>query len=137
MAVVVDASVAIGWLVLNQATPLTRAALDFVERKSGWVPPHFAIEMSRALRRQERRALMSAAAIDQAVALLQRQSLIQDQMDAIDSVDSIIALARRYTLRVADAAYLELSMRMKLPLATKDQALARAAAKTGIPLFEQ
>lgn len=135
MAVVIDASVAIGWVVISQASPLTRAALAFIEDESGWVPPHFAIEVSRALRNRERRGLISPETVDAAVLLLQRQSLIQDQMDAVDCIDTVVSLARRYTLRVAHAAYLELAMRMKIPLATQDNALAAAATKAGTALF--
>jgi len=35
-----------------------------------------------------------------------------------------------------DAAYLELAMRLKLPLATNDKALLRAAAACGVPLVQ-
>jgi predicted nucleic acid-binding protein len=135
MAVVIDASVALGWVLPSQASPLTRAALTFVENESGVVPPHFAIEVVRVLRSRERRGLISPDTVDAAVVLVQRQSLTQDQMDAIDCSEAIVALARRYTLRAADAAYLELAMRMKLPLATRDAAFAAAATKAGAALF--
>jgi len=43
-------------------------------------------------------------------------------------------LARTYELTNYDAAYLELAIRKRLPLATTDGALRRAAVKTGVPL---
>ena len=135
MAIVVDASVVVGWIVLSQATALTRAALAYVGSHAGWVPPNFAIEVARALRNQERRGLITADKVDVAVALLERQSLSQDQAAAIDNIGNIVSLARQYTLRVADAAYLELSMRMKLPLATKDISLAHAAQRANVEVF--
>jgi predicted nucleic acid-binding protein len=38
-------------------------------------------------------------------------------------------------LRVADAGYLELALRMDLPLATRDRVLARAAERSGVSIF--
>ena len=38
-------------------------------------------------------------------------------------------------LRVADAAYLELALRLGVRLATRDASLARAAREAGVPLF--
>ena len=38
-------------------------------------------------------------------------------------------------LTAYDAAYLELALRMTMPLATRDKAMAQAAAKAGAKLF--
>jgi predicted nucleic acid-binding protein len=46
----------------------------------------------------------------------------------------ILSLAREQNLSVYDAAYLELSIREALPLATRDKALAAAAKRCGVPL---
>jgi len=135
MALVVDASVAMGWLVRTQATSLTRAALDSVEDDSGWVPAHFGLEIARSLRRHERRNLLSATMVDQAVVLLQQQWLRVDAANPVEQIPSVVLLARRYLLRVADAAYLDLALRLNLPLATRDAALARAAEAAGAALF--
>jgi predicted nucleic acid-binding protein len=47
---------------------------------------------------------------------------------------SVSALADVYGLSVYDAAYLELAQRRRLPLATLDEALRRAAEKAGVAL---
>jgi predicted nucleic acid-binding protein len=47
----------------------------------------------------------------------------------------IFPLARDYHLTVYDAAYLELALRTKLPLATRDRALCAAAVAAGAALF--
>jgi predicted nucleic acid-binding protein len=46
----------------------------------------------------------------------------------------ILSLARDQNLSVYDAAYLELSIREALPLATRDRILAAAAKRCGVPL---
>lgn len=47
----------------------------------------------------------------------------------------IPALAARMRLTTYDAAYLELALRVGAPLATLDQALARAAREAGVAVF--
>jgi predicted nucleic acid-binding protein len=70
------------------------------------------------------------------LAQLRDLPLRDDSTRTLDHLPEIVALARHHTLRVADAAYLELALRTGLPLATRDQSLARAAEAAGAPLFE-
>jgi predicted nucleic acid-binding protein len=136
MALVVDASIAVGWIARTQATRLTSAALSLVARELGCVPSHFGIEVARALRNHERRKLLTADLVDMGLAQLRALPLRQDNSKTLDRVPDIIALARLHGLRIADAAYLELAVRTGLPLATRDVALARAAEATGVMLFK-
>ena len=48
---------------------------------------------------------------------------------------AIADLARRYRLSAYDASYLELALRVGLPLATLDADLAKAARKAGVKRF--
>jgi predicted nucleic acid-binding protein len=135
MAFVVDASVAAGWVLPSQADPLTAAAANALTRDIGWVPSHFGIEVARTLRRHERRGVIAPNIVDRALAGLRDLPLKQDSIRALDLAPRIVGLARGLTLRVADAAYLELALRLDLPLATRDEALARATVKAGARLF--
>jgi predicted nucleic acid-binding protein len=49
--------------------------------------------------------------------------------------DPILALARSHKLTAYDAAYLELAMRLGVPIAARDAALEKAAQAVGVPLF--
>jgi predicted nucleic acid-binding protein len=135
MAIVVDASVAMGWLVQGQTTSLTEAAAREVAEHPGLVPAHFGLEILRALRRRERRNLMTAAAFDSRLRHLSALRLRQDDSNTLDLAERIAALARSQSLRVSDAIYLELALRTGCALATQDVALARAAVATGARLF--
>lgn len=135
MAIVIDASVAMGWIVPSQGSPLADRALDVVTDDAGWVPAHFGIDIARALRTRERRSLLTSEQIAAALRRLRALSLKQDHVPALDVVETIVALARQQSVRTADASYLELAMRMNLPLATQDTALARAALRTGTALL--
>ncbi len=135
MVLVLDASVAIGWVAETQATPLSELALVAVNRESGLVPAHFGIEIARALRNRERRNLMTADAVDSSLSQIRALQLRHDSANPLDVVERAVVLARRHRLRVADAAYLELALRTGLPLATQDSALSRASIAAGVKLF--
>jgi predicted nucleic acid-binding protein len=47
----------------------------------------------------------------------------------------VFDLARTNDLTVYDAAYLDLAIREKLPLASLDEALCKAASSKGVSLF--
>ena len=53
-----------------------------------------------------------------------------------ESVMKLPSLAMNQDLTVYDAAYLELALRLVLPMATQDQALKRAMAKSGVKFVE-
>jgi predicted nucleic acid-binding protein len=135
MAVIVDASVALAWIIRTQASASTDAALSVVAREYGCVPAYFGIEVARALRTHERRNRLTPDVVDMGLAQLQALPLREDNSRTLNHALAIVVLARRHMLRVADAAYLELALRTGLPLATRDGALARAAEVAGVTLF--
>jgi predicted nucleic acid-binding protein len=135
MVLVVDASLAMGWLVPSQATSLTEAAAKAAAEQPGLVPPHFGLEIARSLRNRERRNLMTAEDVDFGLRRLRALRLRQDDSNTLDLAERIVGLARSQRLRASDAAYLELALRTDHALATQDVALARAAIATGARLF--
>ncbi|BER91378.1 type II toxin-antitoxin system VapC family toxin [Atrimonas thermophila] len=50
--------------------------------------------------------------------------------------DGIVQLARKYDLSTYDAAYLDLAMRIGLPLTTQDDKLRRVALLCGVEFFK-
>jgi predicted nucleic acid-binding protein len=52
------------------------------------------------------------------------------------SYDAVFDLAERHGLTIYDAAYLDLALREGQPLASLDARLRKAAAKSGVILFE-
>ena len=59
-----------------------------------------------------------------------------DQQTTLHALGDTLNLARRYKLSSCDAAYLELALRLGLPIATLDHELDVAAAKAGVMKFE-
>ena len=52
------------------------------------------------------------------------------------SYDAVFQIADRHGLTVYDAAYLDLAVRERLPIASLDGALMRAAAQSGVETFQ-
>ena len=132
---VLDCSIALAWSVASQATPLSHKAQIEVQAHGAVVPFIFPIAVANALWKLERRKLLSAAQLDVA---LQGFELIDLEIDVATldiAAAATLPLARHYTLSLYDAAYLELALRQKIPLATRDKQLAAATTAAGGILF--
>lgn len=123
--IVVDCSVALAWYLEDEKTEFTESVLDLLPVTETWVPALWRLEFANALLMARRRGRISeewrASAIDQTGALP-----IGVDMHLV-SLAQISDLAGRHELTTYDAAYLELALRRKLPLATLDADLVRAA----------
>jgi predicted nucleic acid-binding protein len=72
---------------------------------------------------------------DQAVQILARLDELPLRLDVTPDSPVVMGLAREHGLTVYDAAYLEVALRLVLPLATLDHALAAAAPSAGVELL--
>ena len=130
MALVIDASVAIAWRLLDHdGTPYADAVMDRVSSETVIVPGLFWHEVRNVLVRTERRKRIEAGAADRHLERLRTLELVADN----DQDDRrTVALARRHGLSGYDAAYLETAIRRGAKLATLDGDLADAAAAEGV-----
>ena len=135
MRLIIDTSVAIAWTATQQSTPLSVAASIATVEDGALVPFHFQLELTNALLALERRRRLTQSAVDHSLAMYDDLDLEIDGIDFEEIRISTFALARHYQLTTYDAVYLELALRVQLPLATRDEALATAAAKAGAKLF--
>jgi predicted nucleic acid-binding protein len=69
------------------------------------------------------------------VAQLEALTIVADEEVPGRTFRRVLDLARSEHLTGYDAAYLELSMRLGVPLATKDQELGKAAERLGIQVL--
>lgn len=127
---VVDASIAIAWVHPGQATPATDALLAAIgEGTKVVVPALWPVEMANVLLVLERRRKLRADERATALAALRDLACSVDhEMSALAFTD-LSLLASELSLSVYDAAYLELALRLNVPLACKDGALRTAARK--------
>lgn len=130
---VLDASVTMAWFFEDEAASSTDALLDALNREGqAVVAMHWALEVTNTLLMAERRKRCSAADSTHFLGILDSLPIERDEDTADKAVTTTIALARSNNLTLYDAAYLELAMRRKLPLASLDKDLRAAAQKNGV-----
>jgi predicted nucleic acid-binding protein len=134
-AFVLDASIALAWCFADEATPATDALLDRLSDEEAAAPALWRLEVANALAMAERRGRLSVAGLTRSVSLLQRLAVSIDSEGAERAFRELLDLARRERLTVYDAAYLELALRLGLPLASKDAKLRAAGAGLGLLLL--
>ena len=133
MRYVLDASVAACWFFEDeQDVRADAAAALLLGGGSAVAPLIFWFELRNVVMMGVRRGRASEAPMFNWLATTMRASI---SLDTLPSDDAIFSLAKRYRLTFYDAAYLELARRESIPLATLDQALARAATDEGVPLI--
>ena len=132
-ALVLDCSVALAWYLEGEGTDFTDGLLHAIPKLEIWVPALWKLEFCNALFSAERRRRISAAERAQSVG---QASLHLVNVDPyLMSLREVDELSGQYNLTPYDAVYFELARRRKLPLATLDAALVKAARAAKMPLL--
>lgn len=134
-AFVLDASVAVAWCFDDESTPAAWALLDRLRTAPGHVPTLWALEIGNILLGAERRRRITRARTTEFLEILGALDIRADADVQPRALWVVLPLAREQDLTAYDASYLELAMRLGLPLATKDRALARAATKLRVDVL--
>jgi predicted nucleic acid-binding protein len=136
MALVVDASVALAWVLPDESSVYADAVLTAVERDGLRVPELWAREIANGLAVAYLRKRITSADEQAFLAALSQLRIDVEQASALTVIRNGTAAARHYGLTAYDAAYLHLAAREKLTLATLDTAMRKAAEQSGIALFQ-
>lgn len=132
MAFVLDASIAIAWVVHSQATAYAKRVRLRAKREPFHVPCVFLAEVANALVVLERRGILAGTSADAAADVLSRLDPVVHQMNA--GIAGLRNLAARFGLSAYDASYLALALELKLPLACGDRPLKTALKGAGVRL---
>lgn len=127
--IVVDASALAGLVLPDEAGG---DLAEVLTRAEAMAPRLLWAEIRNLLLMAERRGRIDQTAVDRALAILDGLGI---GFDGEPSSDRTVQLARRHGLTVYDALYLELALRLRVPLATADRALVRAAASEGVAVI--
>jgi predicted nucleic acid-binding protein len=136
MPFVVDVSVAAAWAFPDEQGPYPNGVLARLRQDRAIVPPIWPWELANVLLIGERRGRISPA--DTATFLVEVGSLpitVDDEL-SLHAVTFALGFARTLGVTTYDASYLELAVRLGLPLATQDKKLTAAAAVIGVPIFD-
>ena len=133
---IADSSVGVAWAVQSQASEATDELLDRVAAGTPLVVPTlWPFEVANSLLVLLRRKKLLPAERDRAIAALARLPLVVDDDGPRLALGRISELAAEHGLSVYDATYLELAVRRKLPLASRDEALRKAAQGCHVKLL--
>jgi predicted nucleic acid-binding protein len=139
MTLVLDASVASRWLSKDGSERDIAYANAVLEQltlptERAHVPCHWSLEIANVAIRGERLGYIEGSMIKLFLELLEDIDFQLDLEASTRAITDLTELARFYRLTPYDAAYLELAMRLSVPLATLDKDLRRAAEQAGVAL---
>ena len=125
-----DNSVVCGWFIENQANAYGDAVARQLQDERAAVPAVWELELANVLRTACLRQRMTAQHAQTVLTQIVSLPIDVDRQGAPPA--ELLALALRFGLSCYDAAYLELALRLQIPLATVDGPLRDAALASGV-----
>jgi predicted nucleic acid-binding protein len=135
-AFVLDGSITMVWGFEDEADDYAEAILGRMPDLQAHVPSLWPLEVANALLVGERRKRITPADTARFLAILDAFPITVDGETVAHAWADTMHLARAHNLSSYDASYLELAIRLGLPLAAQDGKLKTAAEAVGVPLFE-
>lgn len=134
-AFVLDASATIAALVPDENAPELALLLETAILEGAEAPALWPFECENVLVQKAKRGQISEAARRAISQTLQLLNITLDAENIMPNCAAAADLALKHALSVYDAAYLELALRRRLPLATLDKKLASAAKAENIKIL--
>ncbi len=134
MSLVIDSSMTLAWYFEDEQTAASIAVLNLVVEAGAVVPALWRLEVLNGLQVAVRRGRINIAYRDASLADLSSLVIAIDPGTNHQAWSATLQLCDRFGLTPNDAAYLELAQRRRLPLATLDGELVRAAQAEKVPL---
>jgi predicted nucleic acid-binding protein len=134
--IVLDCSIVMAWFFEDESDAYAEAIEAELTSLRFWVPGHWSLEIVNTMLVGLRRGRTTEVKVADFRTDISTYSTAVDPETSTAAWHETLRLARLYGLSSYDAAYLEPALRRKLPLATIDQPLAKAATLAGVPLFQ-
>ena len=138
MSFVLDNSVTMRWFFGDgkpQELIYAGKVLDAMKQDNALVPVTWGLEVANVIARAEAKGIVTEARSDAFLEMLEGVDIDVDSATFVQSLSDTLHLARRYKLSSYDASYLELALRLGMPLATLDDDLQKAAKQAGVKRF--
>jgi predicted nucleic acid-binding protein len=132
MPFVVDASVAVAWFVRSQATEYANSLLRRAAREQICVPALWHAEFGNALLVLAHRRKLPPERLSDIFEQIEALQFVTDSEPP--SARELATLAKRLSLSAYDATYLELALRLRIPIAARDGPLSKAAPRAGVAI---
>jgi len=131
-AFVLDCSMTMAWVFPDEATASTAALRDSLLRESAVAPALWPMEVANVLLVATRRGRVAEEEWGQIRTDLAALPIEIDSVSYDRVLGSALPLANEHEISVYDAIYLELALRLGLPLATLDKKLGTAGKAAGV-----
>lgn len=138
MSFVLDTSVTMRWFFGDgrpQELSYAGKVLDAMKVADAFVPVTWGLEVANVIAKAEAKGLVTEARSGAFLEMLEGVDIEVDEATFAHTLSDTLQLARRYKLSAYDASYLELALRLGIPLATLDEDLRKAARKAGVKKF--
>ena len=130
---VLDCSSVLAWFFEDERDADALRLMDALAAARAHVPSLWPYEIANAMLVAERRGRLKADSITDGMEAMEALDIVVEPGKTIER--ELVELARQNSLSVYDASYLALAMHLKIPLATRDAKLKRAAKSVGVKLF--
>jgi len=132
---ILDCSIPMAWCFADESTPEAAEVQDRMASEAAVVPGHWFLEVANVLAMAEKRGRVSFDDSRQFVELLSFFDIQADDEVFRRAFNHLLPLCRSHGLTSYDAAYLDVALRRRLPLASLDDALRHAAASLGVQVL--
>lgn len=133
---VIDNSVVMSWCFEDEGNGYGLAVLESLAAGRAFVPAIWPLEVGNVLLAAKRKNRLSRASAVRFLDLLGGLPISVEQESPERMLKEILSLAREHELSTYGASYLDLAMRLELPISTLDISLAKAAGKSKVPVYQ-
>jgi len=130
VAFVVDNSVVVAWLYAGQANAYTERVLEISGTSTLHTSFIWPAEFANAATVMVQRGILTDSLGTAMIQMTDTFGLLVDRTPV--DLRALYQMSRRFGLSAYDASYLELAMRLNIPLATTDTALMKASQTLGL-----
>jgi predicted nucleic acid-binding protein len=132
MSLVLDSSATLAWVYSSETTESILQIFDRVCGSGAWAPGLWRLEVANVLEMGVRRRRHDAAFRNKTLSDLALLPISVDAGTERHAWGATLQLAERHRLTLYDGAYLELALRLGLPLASLDSELCAAARSENV-----
>ena len=132
---VLDVSVAETWAIPRNYSLYTNRVQFKLISTVALVPATWPFDLAEQMRVALNQGETTQHRIDVLINSISLLHIYVDDEGPFRACHDLLKLARTHNIPVSNSAYLELALRMNLPLATIDPALTRAANAAGVSIF--
>lgn len=133
--VMLDGSMMLAGLFPDEQSPRAASALACALAGPVHVPQLSAVEVANSIVFAERKGRVNGELSARMVRAIGELPVVVHPLPTPDAAHQLAWLSRLFDLTTHDAVYLDLALRLELPLATLDKALAAAGQRLGVAIL--